>query len=71
MENLKLLQEEEVSLAIVQGGTSSMSDQVELSSLASLYLEPVWLFYREEFGAIDKLSDLKGKRVGIGSPGSG
>jgi hypothetical protein len=41
-------------------------------ALASLYYEPVWVFYRHAPNAkADKLTDLKGKRIGIAREGSG
>ncbi|MES2414974.1 MAG: TAXI family TRAP transporter solute-binding subunit [Pseudomonadota bacterium] len=48
--NLQLLREGKVDLGFVQGGTSDYSDTdgEKLSSLGSLFVEPVWLFYREE-----------------------
>ena len=48
--NLQLLREGKVDLGFVQGGTSDYTDADEatLSSLGSLFVEPLWLFYREE-----------------------
>ncbi len=48
--NLQLLREGKVDLGFVQGGTSDYTDADEekLSSLGSLFVEPVWLFYRED-----------------------
>jgi ABC-type nitrate/sulfonate/bicarbonate transport system substrate-binding protein len=48
--NLQLLREGKADLGFVQGGTSAagISDDDGLESLGSLFLEPVWLFYREE-----------------------
>lgn len=48
--NLQLLREGRADLGFVQGGTSDISaeEDGELESLGSLFLEPVWLFYREE-----------------------
>ena len=48
--NLQLLRDGKVDLGFVQGGTSDYTDADEekLSSLGSLFVEPVWLFYREE-----------------------
>ncbi|MDB5965191.1 MAG: C4-dicarboxylate transporter substrate-binding protein [Polaromonas sp.] len=45
--NLQLLREGKVDLGFVQGGTSDYtdSDEEKLSSLGSLFVEPVWLFY--------------------------
>ena len=48
--NLQLLREGKADLGFVQGGTSqaSIAEDDQLESLGSLFLEPVWLFYREE-----------------------
>jgi TRAP-type uncharacterized transport system substrate-binding protein len=48
--NLKLLRDGLVDIGFVQGGTNELTeaDQESLSTLGSLFMEPVWLFYREE-----------------------
>ncbi len=48
--NLQLLRDGKVDLGFVQGGTSSYTDQdaENLASLGSLFVEPLWLFYRED-----------------------
>ncbi|RYX95264.1 MAG: C4-dicarboxylate ABC transporter substrate-binding protein [Comamonadaceae bacterium] len=48
--NLALLREGKADLGFVQGGTSESKpeDEENLASLGSLFVEPVWLFYREE-----------------------
>jgi TRAP-type uncharacterized transport system substrate-binding protein len=38
--------------------------------LASLYYEPLWIFYRDS-GTLSQLNDLQGKRIAVGPPGSG
>src|SRR5207253_5696364 len=70
VENLDLLKKGEVSLALVQGGSATEADREQLQSLGSLFLEPVWVFYRKQT-IIKRLSDLKGKRVAAGAAGSG
>ena len=49
VENIQRLKDpdSDVDLAFVQGGTGDPQDQ-ELRSLASLYYEPLWLFYRTQ-----------------------
>lgn len=69
LENIELLQNGEVSLAMVQGGIGDSSNS-EFQSLASLYPEPVWIFFRDEV-SIKKISDMKGLRIAIGPEGSG
>lgn len=71
VENLDRLKNGEATLAIVQGGTGTRDEHAGLSSLASLYLEPVWIFHRTDFGALDQLDDLRGGRIAIGPVGSG
>ena len=48
--NLQLLREGKADLGFVQGGTSESQpeDEENLESLGSLFVEPVWLFYRED-----------------------
>jgi TRAP transporter TAXI family solute receptor len=72
LENLTLLsrQENPVQAALIQGGVGSPEDFPDLESLASLYYEPLWLFHRKAI-TLSTLSDLKGKRIGVGSKGSG
>ena len=78
--NLQVLREGKVDLGFVQGGTSDYSDadQEKLVSLGSLFLEPIWLFYREDAArhitataALTALTQLQGMRINIGTPGSG
>jgi TRAP transporter TAXI family solute receptor len=70
VENLQLLRNGEVTLALVQGGTATDSDREELRALGSLFLEPLWVFTRER-SDIERLSELRGARLAIGPPGSG
>jgi len=70
MENLALLRTGQVSVAFVQGGTTERSGEPGLESLASLFLEPVWVIVRGTDEA-DGLAGLRGQRVAIGESGSG
>ncbi|TAG27134.1 MAG: C4-dicarboxylate ABC transporter substrate-binding protein [Burkholderiales bacterium] len=51
--NLKLLRDGLVDIGFVQGGTNELTeaDQDNLETLGSLFMEPIWLFYREESAA--------------------
>ncbi len=65
-----------VDFAMVQGGVANISKHPNLVSIAGLFYEPVWVWYREgafkgEGGRLSLLSQLKGKRVSIGNEGSG
>ena len=70
--NLQLLRDGKVDLGFVQGGTSTYTeaDEAQLASLGSLFIEPLWLFYKSA-ADLSSLSALAGKRVNTGTPGSG
>ena len=79
-DNLALLRAGEVDLAFVQGGSDTLTDddRDQLVSLGSLFVEPVWVFYREavaldrlERRHLDSLAQLKGWKINIGHEGSG
>jgi TRAP transporter TAXI family solute receptor len=72
VENLARLRDpkSDVSLALVQGGIGHAADPPVLESLGSVYYEPLWVFYRGK-RALDRINDLKGKRIAVGSEGSG
>lgn len=72
VENIRLLEDEAatIDLAFVQGGSTAGRPAVDLVSLGSLYFEPLWVFYRGT-SRLERLTDLHGKRVAIGEPGSG
>jgi TRAP transporter TAXI family solute receptor len=72
VENLARLNDpaSDVSLAFVQGGLATAKDAPELVALGSAYYEPLWVFYRGR-EPIDRLSQLRGKRVTVGPEGSG
>ena len=70
MDNIKLLSSPEsgVSLAFVQSGTLSTKMNDDFAILASIFREPIWVFYRGD--NIRYLHELAGKKVTIGSNGS-
>ena len=86
-ENRRLLRDsaQDVDLGFVRGGSSDATraadeenSGVPLASLGSLYLEPVWLFYRGEAAkrlnreaTLTRLTELRGWRVNVGARGSG
>jgi TRAP transporter TAXI family solute receptor len=69
----KLLDDESgVSAAFVQTGSGTMDDAVWLSAIAGVYPEPLWIFYRHDpKKTITQVSELAGKKIAIGSRGSG
>ncbi|MEM1398936.1 MAG: TAXI family TRAP transporter solute-binding subunit [Pseudomonadota bacterium] len=60
-----------VEIALVQGGTRGADiKQAPLSSLASLFTEPLWIFYRSGT-PLRRLDELAGLTVAVGPEGSG
>lgn len=82
-DNLRLLQQGRADLGFVQGGSARKSgadDSAAATPLAlgSLFLEPVWLFYRADAATratgadtLGALAQLQGLRVNVGTAGSG
>ena len=71
-ENLKLLEDPKsgVDVALMQGGVAVNPEDSNLVMLASLYYEPLWLFYRGP-ATLSLVPELRGKRIAVGAPGSG
>lgn len=65
-------EDESIDAAFVQSGSAEADDarQKGLVSLGSLFVEPVWIFYRQPL-ALQSMADLKGLRVNIGQEGTG
>lgn len=60
----------DVDMALMPGGVASLESTVGLVSLGSLYYEPLWIFHRAKH-KVESLSELMGKRIAVGRPGSG
>jgi TRAP transporter TAXI family solute receptor len=71
LEAQKLLVDQKVDIAFVQGGTVDESLNEKLEAIASIYLEPLWIFARASLDPIEKLTQMRGKRLVIGTKGSG
>ncbi len=70
IENIKNLKSGDAAIGFVQGGTVNKGDDEGLYTLGSLYYEPLWVFQRQG-ETIEKLTDLSGKMLVVGSEGSG
>jgi TRAP-type uncharacterized transport system substrate-binding protein len=72
VENLKLLLDpnSDVQIAFMQGGISDAEHAPGLLSLGLAYNNPFWIFYSST-EPLDRLSQLKGKRIAVGPIGSG
>lgn len=71
-ENLKLLLDpaSRVDVAFLQGGVAELPAAHDVVMLASLYYEPLWIFYRDS-ATLVQINQLEGKRIAVGTPGSG
>src|SRR5271165_2928066 len=72
LDNLHLLLDPKsgVDVAFMQGGIATFPEADGLVMLASLYYEPLWIFYRDA-ATLTRLNELHGKRISIGIAGSG
>jgi TRAP transporter TAXI family solute receptor len=78
--NLQLLREGKADIGFVQGGSDEnpLNAESGIESLGSLFVEPLWLFYKAQ-AAIDatsndtltSFSQLKTLRINVGTVGSG
>ncbi len=72
IENLNRLNDEKsgIDVALIQGGVAKADQNYRLVSLAALYYEPLWIFYRSS-SELTLLTQLAGKRIAAGPEGSG
>ena len=79
-DNLQLLRDGKADVGFVQGGSNERATTEEsgLESLGSLFVEPVWLFYRADSArkvtttaTLTALTQLQGLRLNVGTAGSG
>lgn len=73
VDNLKRLLDPDsgVDVAMIQGGVAPPANvEHGLVSLAALYYEPLWIFYRGD-AELTRLTQLDGKRIAAGPEGSG
>jgi TRAP transporter TAXI family solute receptor len=63
----------EYEVGFIQSGTTSPKETDNLQTIAAVSYEPIWVFYRGDAtnAPINRLAQLRGKRISIGVPGSG
>ena len=71
IDNIKLLKEGKADIAFIQNGTVKQEEASNIKSLASIYYEPLWVFYKNEGFTIDYIIQLISKKISIGKQGSG
>jgi len=57
-------------VGFIQSGTTTPKETDHLQTIAAVSYEPIWVFYRGDT-IINRLAQLRGKRIAIGVPGSG
>ena len=71
LENIELLNEKKVDIAFVQNGIEIVKNENNLQAIASVYYEPLWIFYKNEDYKINYIIQLISKKISIGNEGSG
>lgn len=71
IENIQLLKDKKADIAFIQNGTISNENSKGIKSLASIYYEPLWVFYKNEGFMADYLIQFYSKKISIGKQGSG
>lgn len=69
VENLELLKQKKADIAFVQNGIAGNQHNVEL--LASIYYEPLWIFYKNDKYKMDYVIELIGRTIAVGQSQSG
>ena len=71
IENIKLLQEKKADIVFLQNGTITNEEAKGAKSLASIYYEPLWVFYKNDGYPVDYIIQFISKKISIGKLGSG
>ncbi len=71
IDNIKLLKKHKVDIAFIQNGTITQEEVPHIKALASIYYEPLWIFYKNPGYSIDYVIQLITKKISIGPSGSG
>ena len=69
--NAKLLHEKKADIGFVQSGILNNKNRKNIQSLASIYYEPLWIFYKNEGYEMNYVIELIGKKISVGALGSG
>lgn len=71
IENIKLINENKADIAFIQNGTITSAQTNHISTLASIYYEPLWVFYKNDGYSMEYIIQLISKKISIGKEGSG
>ena len=62
IENIKLLKEKKADIAFIQNGTITDDNVDNIKALASIYYEPLWVFYKNDGFSVDYLIQFFSKK---------
>jgi len=71
IDNLQLIKEKKADVAFIQNGINYDQKETQVSTLSSIYYEPLWIFYRNEKYTMDYIVELTSKKISVGQEGSG
>ncbi|MDD2639453.1 MAG: TAXI family TRAP transporter solute-binding subunit [Arcobacteraceae bacterium] len=71
LENAQLIKEKKADIGFVQSGILSQNDSEQIESLASIYYEPIWIFYKNEGFSIEYVVQLISKKISVGGFNTG
>ena len=71
MENIQLLNDKKADIAFIQNGIDELKEQTHITAIASIYYEPLWIFYKNDTYKMDYLIQLISKKISIGKEKSG
>lgn|GEM_PF-3391366 len=71
LDTIGYLNTKEADIGFIHGGVLEDKKEYDFESLASVYNEPLWIFYRDEGYSINYLIETTGKKVGISTTNDG
>ncbi|MEA3552830.1 MAG: TAXI family TRAP transporter solute-binding subunit [Campylobacterota bacterium] len=71
LDTIGYLNNKEADIGFIHGGVLEDKKEYDFESLASVYTEPLWIFYRDEGYSINYLIETTGKKVGISTTNDG
>jgi TRAP transporter TAXI family solute receptor len=71
LQNAQLIREKKADIGFVQSGILTQEDSSLIESLATVYYEPIWIFYKNEGFSIEYVVQLISKKISIGAQNTG
>ena len=71
LDTIGYLNNKQADIGFIHSGVLEDKKEYDFESLASVYTEPLWIFYRDEGYSINYLIEATGKKVGISTTNDG